>query len=573
MFKFQPIWIVCSGVMLTLLAALALAGTPSAHAKPATTINVTTALDTTNPNDGLCSLREAINAINTSSASGPVAGECPAGAAGDSIALQATTYSITNASAGRINIGHSMTINGAGAASTVIHASGLNDGIFKIGSNTLAQINGVTISGGNAGLTKNSGGAFLVETPSSRLALNNSVVSNNISANGGGGIFSYGVVTLTNSTLQLNSATDDNSGGGIYNFQGAKLTLVNTDVLTNTSAFDGGGIFNHWNSQVTITGGNVISNTATQGGGGIANNYNSTTAISGTRFTKNAALGTVGGAVQNGNFATLTLTNADLNNNQAHHGGGIGTSITSTVTISNSAINANIATGDGGGILNSGNMTITNSSITNNHANTVYASMGGGGIYNLSALTITNSTISSNQGLNGGGILVNTTVTASVTANFVTIALNQATDMGGGIMNYANSGIVTLRNSIVAKNTDAFNSPNCVYTIGSLGFNLIENGEGCTFQTTTGDQVGTSANPLNPHLAVLWNYGGGATLTHALIENSPAIDRISNGTNTCGTTIATDQRGNARPHNTKCDIGAYEGWLTLKPFYLPLVLK
>jgi len=40
-----------------------------------------------------------------------------------------------------------------------------------------------------------------------------------------------------------------------------------------------------------------------------------------------------------------------------------------------------------------------------------------------------------------------------------------------------------------------------------------------------------------------------------------AIDAVSNGTNGCGTTLTTDQRGAPRPINTMCDIGSVEaGW-------------
>ena len=51
----------------------------------------------------------------------------------------------------------------------------------------------------------------------------------------------------------------------------------------------------------------------------------------------------------------------------------------------------------------------------------------------------------------------------------------------------------------------------------------------------------------------------GVTKTHALLNTSPARDRIPYNTNTCGQ-VTTDQRGIARPQPTggQCDIGAYE---------------
>jgi hypothetical protein len=51
---------------------------------------------------------------------------------------------------------------------------------------------------------------------------------------------------------------------------------------------------------------------------------------------------------------------------------------------------------------------------------------------------------------------------------------------------------------------------------------------------------------------------GGPTQTMALLSGSPAIDLIPAGTNGCGTTVATDQRGYGRPAAAACDAGAFE---------------
>ena len=67
----------------------------------AATINVTTFNDTFNPEDGLCSLREAVIAANQDVAYGG----CTAGSGDDTIVLQAGTYTLTR----------SCDINNAGA--------------------------------------------------------------------------------------------------------------------------------------------------------------------------------------------------------------------------------------------------------------------------------------------------------------------------------------------------------------------------------------------------------------------------------------------------------------------------
>ena len=61
--------------------------------------------------------------------------------------------------------------------------------------------------------------------------------------------------------------------------------------------------------------------------------------------------------------------------------------------------------------------------------------------------------------------------------------------------------------------------------------------------------MGTGAEPLG---ALADN--GGPTFTHALLEGSPAIDKIPE--EDCK--VGTDQRGVVRPQNLKCDIGAFE---------------
>src|SRR5215469_12178927 len=63
------------------------------------------------------------------------------------------------------------------------------------------------------------------------------------------------------------------------------------------------------------------------------------------------------------------------------------------LTIAHGSVN-----GNGGGIDNSGMLTVTNSTFSDNHGN------GGGGIDNMGTLTVTNSTFSNNVAVYGGGI-------------------------------------------------------------------------------------------------------------------------------------------------------------------------
>ena len=130
--------------------------------------------------------------------------------------------------------------------------------------------------------------------------------------------------------------------------------------------------------------------------------------------------------------------------------------------------------GSGGGVYNSGNLTISNSSIQNNSA----TNGTGGGVYNNKDLTITNSSVQNNSAYNSAGIfttngsltLNNTTISnniasyygggvyynGSLTANNATISNNIAS-YGGGI--YRSSGSASFKNSILAGNTATSSGP------------------------------------------------------------------------------------------------------------------
>ena len=169
---------------------------------------------------------------------------------------------------------------------------------------------------------------------------------------------------------------------------------------------------------------------------------------------------------------------------------------------------------------------------------------------------ITGSTISGNVGSGGAGEPART-------------GSNGASGKGiGGITSIA-GGSDTVRNTITAGNTGNNGGGNDVHgAFASSGYNLIGNGDFSTGFTATGDQVGTTAAPINPQLGQLQN-NGGATETMALLANSPAIDQGKRFE------LTTDQRGNERPFDAATianatggdgsDIGAFELGGTLVP--------
>ncbi|MGE5374957.1 MAG: M4 family metallopeptidase, partial [Bacteroidota bacterium] len=230
-------------------------------------------------------------------------------------------------------------------------------------------------------------------------------------------------------------------------------------------------------------------------------------------------------------------------------GGGVGNS--GTLTIDQSSIVGNkvgdiccTSGGGGAGISNSGTLLIKNTTISNN---TIIGGYNGSAIYNGGTITINNSTISDNKGSEA----IHNSPRGSITFNNSTISYN-----AGGIdnLNSITSSSIALGNTILAQNDQ-----DCAGPATSLGHNLIGNGYGCTLSGAAGDLIGTSTSPVDPWLNPLRD-NGGFTFTRALGSNSPAID--AGDPATC---LTTDQRGIARPVGSKCDIGAYEGSMPWEP--------
>ncbi len=290
-------------------------------------------------------------------------------------------------------------------------------------------------------------------------------------------------------------------------------------------------------------------------------NAGRTATLSGMTITGGTGSGGDGGGIFN--EGNLTLTHSVVTGNQTSGGfSGGGIVNNSTLTVTNSTVSGNTSDRFGGGIWNSvGVSTVTNSTISGNTAN---GSLGtSGGIDSFDSLTVTHSTISDNRapngGGNGGGIFSGGAI-AIITNS--TITNNSAAGNGSASGVLRNNGTVNIRNSIIAGNVGNATQPDVVANGGtgitSNGFNLIGNRGTVTFGAT--DQAGGGGNPiLNPLLGALQN-NGGTTATHALLFGSPALDRG----NSSGST--RDQTGQARPvdlagiTNTSdgADIGAFE---------------
>jgi hypothetical protein len=213
-------------------------------------------------------------------------------------------------------------------------------------------------------------------------------------------------------------------------------------------------------------------------------------------------------------------------------------------------VSRNEAGTDGGGIFTDFSaLTASRSTIAGNDA----LDDGGGVFYTAnSTFNLTNSTVSGNSANDdGGGIDTNegTTNLRNATVN------RNVAGSGGGVVRTAGSLAINLRNSILAGNFDVSpGASDCSGTLNSDGYNLFGALTGCTIGGVT---TGNLTNP-DPGLALL-SANGGATLTHALLAGSPALNAGYPGSGAGQPCETIDQRSLPRGGGAGlCDIGAFE---------------
>ena len=368
------------------VAALALALAPFAFPNPtfAASLTVTKTADT---NDGVCdsdcSLREAISAAN-------------ANPGADTITLPAGTYLLTlpnavanedNNATGDLDVRDSLTIVGAGSASTVIEAgTTTSNGIDKVlalnpicTSVVNVNISGVTISfgrntqpSGAPDFSFTGGGVDWCGFGTGTFTLSDSVISYNTNVNGYGGGLNLdaasgytGTVSISGVTFdhnQTNGATGGGATGGAINIFESHTVTISNSTFTNNQTLP------------NTSGGGAIFYRPTQAG---------SLTISGSTFDSNTA-GGIGGAIATATFAAGT-----------------------TVSVTNSSFTGNTATNSFGGALdlNSTSPTTTPFSLSHLTITGNHAGISGGGVYvGNSNIAMSKSLIVGNTAPDGSGI-------------------------------------------------------------------------------------------------------------------------------------------------------------------------
>jgi fibronectin-binding autotransporter adhesin len=434
---------------LCFLVIIPLANTPTMRAAPTTATTYTTS-DT---NDGTGSCDPTSHVCTTLRAAIAAANSNP----GSTVDLAAgATYMLTYTLGGGLRITSDMTINGCtgGGCSpaTVRGSNSWADDVFSISSspssgpkvamNNLIIRKGSNSSGGGGiddqgnltmtnctvenntavptGLSFGYGGGISVDSGAS-LTLNSCTIQHNNAQNtrtGGGGIYvsAGAALTVTDSSVRYNDA--NGNGGGILAL--SPVTITNSHVFSNTALWDGGGIFSQ--SGMSITGGSVISNTA-----------DITSPLSGGGYG--------GGICVSGSTLPIGINGTTISNNSSGmDGAGIyvsGQYGTNSLSLVDVAVKGNQALGDtgvntsGGGLVYSvpaGMCSIATSTISGNSS-----TFSGGGVYvSASGLNVTASTVTNNSsGLVGGGLYINAT-TATISHSAISANTLSADDSGGG---------------------------------------------------------------------------------------------------------------------------------------------
>ena len=329
-----------------------------------------------------------------------------------------------------------------------------NGGGFAIDS-AVVQLEDLTITGneavgGNGNGEVGGGGIYASHADVSMRIVTvseNSVTGS--SSDGGGILVRYGSLTMDGCHVERNTAPD--CGGGMI-LRHSVLNAAKSFFENNTAKFGAGiyfgdtpneaeegcsGEHNHLITDSTISGNTVLDPENGIGGGMYVGTTSNLTLRNSKLLNNDGA--TQGGAIVAYSAGTIELDGVSISENKAQSGAGILALCTAVCNtdirlLNGTAIDANTATGYGGGIYANAiakelNVTVTNSSVSGNTA------AGGAGIftYKFGSAVI-------NVDLQSGAVMHNN---------------NAVTNMGGAIYAYNDANINIAANSAVYNNTAA----------------------------------------------------------------------------------------------------------------------
>lgn len=541
-----------AALLMMLAAALALvapaARPASAGILPAAIVVTTTTIND-DPNDGKCSLYEALSASFQSQAYH----ECSAGSD--------TTV---------------ITFAGPAAGGTITFPAHPNDIELPMINKNVSIVGPITLDGNGANTDQH---IFRI-APDGTLNLAAMVIRNAHTSGGGGAILdnNHGTLNIAGVSFMNNIAEGDggaiNSNGTVHiltsSFVGNRAQGIMPDKSINPATGYGGAIHMDGSDDLKLAASNFSGNLADKGGGAL-HFVADKAEVSDVAFSGNIVDGTGsndkapqgGGAILNGGSASMTIIRSTFNGNltPTSSGGALLNQISATTAISSTSFNGNIAASPGssaagGAIYNQGgHVDLLRDTFLNN----AVLLGDGGAIANdrHGVMNVSNTSFTANAALKGNGGAINNTTTqqggpiSTVVAKNITFSANAALTPGahgGAIFNAAGHDF-SIGNSII----DASVSDNCTGTLTSLGHNL-ESANTCGF-SAAGDLANT-----NPKLDAPGFNGGpiASLLTQQLLAGSPALDAGDPAMCAADPVSNTDQRGDPRPKGAACDIGSFE---------------
>ncbi len=395
-------------------------------------------------------------------------------------------------------------INGDGSGAVHCPTSSCDGSAITVNQNVFADIDSITILGGD-----------------------------NTGPNGGGGIGDMGTLSLSRVTITGCSAQ---VGGAVAIGHGAALTVADSAFTHDKSTYFGGAI-NSGSVVATVRGsgsltvaGSTFSDDSSQRGGAIDSGDGGTGTLTVTDSTFDGdSAAAHGGAIDTGDSGTgkATVTGSTFSDDHSVNGGAIDNADSNgkgTLTVTGSTFSHDSAT-DGGAIDNaergSGTVTVRTSTFFADKATRQGSATDSGDAAGTGTFLVLNSTIDNSLG-------------------------RPAIDEEGGSVHVAGSII-------------AGSMANCTGRIGDGGYNLItDKSATCGFKAAD-DLIG-----VNPELGPLKHHGG-PTLTMEPTSKSPVLEQIPNpavasisGSPAVSLCPVPDQRGIQADEAYGCAIGSVD---------------
>ena len=321
--------------------------------------------------------------------------------------------------------------------------------VLTIIATAQVELRGVTLMGGFAieggGLHIAMGARLLLDHSSIVGCISNATGTAGISR--GGGLLIAGTLTARNATIANNTVVSDQfsaNGGGMYNFGTVELlatVIVNNTAITNATDWDafGGGATN-WGSflahETRIEGNRAMANLGEAIGGGIDNQGTVelvASSVVGNTAASHGATGAGGG-----------LFNGFLS------GSSYGKVVLRESTIAHNTASSALQRAQGGGVSSLGALAAHSTMVLHNTVTSPAGIATGGGIYNrrillakeLSALggsSMANHTISAVEQASSGDVMSNVMAAGSMEVRESAVTSNVASSdvdaRGGGVFN------------------------------------------------------------------------------------------------------------------------------------------